>query len=61
MIIEMSICCYNDKRFDVILRDKDTREEVTLSGKQDLNEAERDLCNRIAPPCVYTLFAKEDD
>ena len=56
----MSICYYNDGRFDVILRDKDLGDEVTLAGKQDLSTAEKALCQRIAPPCVYTSFLQED-
>ena len=57
--IEMSVCTYNDGTFDVILRDADTKEEVTLSGKQQLTPEEQELVCDLAPPCVYSRYARE--
>lgn len=58
MILTMSICTYNDGKFDVIFRDKKTGREFTFSGEQKVNGKDFDFINQIAPACVWTDYQR---
>lgn len=60
MQLEISIVPYKDSRFEVILRDAETGEEITLSGKRGFTQAELRLLGQIAPPCVYTRYVSRE-
>ena len=60
MLIELSICTYENGEFDVMLRDTATGEEVTLSGVKHLSPEEFELTLRIAPACVWTSYRSEE-
>lgn len=55
MEIEISICTYNDGKFDVMFQDK-TGRQVSFSGDQKLSDDQFDFANEIAPGCVWTKY-----
>lgn len=56
MILAISVCTYQDGKFEVLLRDAETNQEVTLSGVQKLGAEDFDFVNRIAPACLWTEY-----
>lgn len=60
MRMNISVCTYQNSDFDVIMIDKDTGEEVTLSGTQKLSDEEFALLNKLAPACVFTTYERDD-
>ena len=52
----ISVCPFNNGEFDVILIDRETGDEVTLSGHQKLSEEEFAIVNKLAPSCVFTRY-----
>jgi hypothetical protein len=59
MLLEMSICTYENGEFDVMLRDTATGEEIELSGFKRLSPEQFKLIDRIAPACVWTSYRSE--
>jgi hypothetical protein len=56
--IELSICTYQSGDFDVMIVDKATGKELTLSGNHKLSADEFDFVGRIAPACVWTEYER---
>jgi hypothetical protein len=55
---EISICTFNDGLFQVIIKDENLN-EVTLEGKQKLNEEDFNFVNEFAPACVFTTYKRD--
>ncbi len=60
MRMTISVCPFNSGDFDVIIKDSDTGEEVTLSGHQELNREELEVLTNLAPACVWTKYISEN-
>ena len=54
--MKISVCPFVGGDFDVMIRDEKTGEEVTLSGKQALTDAQVKLLTRLVPSCVWTEY-----
>ena len=55
----ISVCTFKNGTFDVILQDRETGEEVTLSGERQFDEKEFQFLDRVAPACVFTKYIRE--
>lgn len=56
--IDISICSFNDGKFQIFIKDPKTHRELVFEGKQELNESELELAQEIAPACVYTRYKR---
>lgn len=56
--IALSICTYKGGGFDVIIKDTDTGDEVTLSGTEKVSEEDFKFLDAIAPACVFTKYTR---
>lgn len=54
--IRLSVCTYSDGRFEALLIDEETLQEVQLEGNKALTEEEFELLQRVAPGCVLTPY-----
>lgn len=54
--LTISVCTYQSGDFDVMLIDKETKEEVCFSGNQKITDKQLDIVNRLAPACVWTTY-----
>ncbi len=61
MRITISVCTYQNSDFDVIIKDPDTDEEVTLSGVQKISDEEHKILTKLAPACVFTTYERKDE
>ena len=59
MRMTISVCPFVGGAFDVIIKDTDTGDEVTLSGHQELTHEELELLTKLAPSCVWTKYVEE--
>lgn len=55
-VMEISVIPYTDDKFEVIIRDPGTGEEVALCGRQTLTQEQLDLLDRLAPACVWRTY-----
>lgn len=58
MKLDVSICTFNNDKFDIIFIDRSTGRELTFSGTQKLSEEEFNFADKIAPACVYTEYLR---
>lgn len=56
--IDLSVCTYNDGKFDVMIKD-DEGHDVVLSGEQNFNDEVIEWLLEIAPACVFTRYFRE--
>lgn len=56
--IELSICTYGSGDFEVMIVDKATGKELTLSGNRKLSADEFEFVASIAPACVWTEYQR---
>lgn len=54
--IELSLCRYVNGEFDLFIVDKETRQEVAISGTRKFTEAEVEMLDRLMPGCVFTSY-----
>lgn len=55
----MSMCEFQDGTYEFYLQDRETGEEVCLSGNRKLTDEERRVLEKIAPPCVFARYTRE--
>lgn len=58
MDLDISICTYQGGTFDVVFINRETGQELTFSGTQELDEEQFDFANKIAPACVWTKYRR---
>ena len=54
----ISIVTYQNDEFDIIFKDKCTSEEISFAGKREIDDAELEFINKIAPACVWTPYTR---
>jgi hypothetical protein len=59
MLLEISICTYENGEFDVMLQDPASGEGIELSGFKRLSPEQSKFIDRIAPACVWTSYRSE--
>jgi hypothetical protein len=57
-IIKISITTFNNGRFEISFKDKETNEEISFLGNQSINDEELTFINKIAPACVWTTYER---
>lgn len=54
--LKLSVCSFMNGDFDVMIKDPETGQELTLSGHQKISDEDLDLVNKLAPACVWTNY-----